>query len=142
MSFNVAEVTSTFFDRSAVTKQVDAGLKRMLAKFGAFVRQRARTSIRTRKAPSRPGQPPSSHVGTLKRLIYFGYDTAARSVVIGPVLGGPASGAPRRLEEGGVGNLKRLTGNRPAHYAARPYMLPSFQAELPAAVAGLKGLIR
>jgi len=31
-----------------------------------------------------PGSLPSSHVGTLRRLIFFGYDLSARSVVIGP----------------------------------------------------------
>jgi hypothetical protein len=57
----------------------------VLSKFGAYVRTAAKSSIRKRKRASAPGSPPSSHTGLLKRFIYFGYDTAARSVVIGPV---------------------------------------------------------
>jgi hypothetical protein len=100
-----------FFDKPAILNSVDAGTRQFLSKFGAFVRTRARSSIRTRKTPSEPGTPPSSHEGTLKKYIYFGYDQNVRSVVIGPEKtnqvffngdGRPVTGTvPEVLERGG-----------------------------------------
>ncbi|HVS73135.1 MAG TPA: hypothetical protein VHQ47_17905 [Phycisphaerae bacterium] len=102
---------SLFFDRKAIIDKVDAGTRRVLSKFGAFVRTRARSSIRKRKKPSAPGSPPSSHNGMLKDNIFFGYDSSKRSVVTGPTKtntvhfdgdGQPVSGTvPEVLEEGG-----------------------------------------
>jgi hypothetical protein len=42
-----------FFDRAKVKNAVDAGTRRVLSRFGAFVRTRARTSIRKRKGTHR-----------------------------------------------------------------------------------------
>src|SRR5262249_47529030 len=86
---------------------LDAGKRRALSKFGAFVRTRARSSIRTRKKASKPGSPPSSHTGLLKRFIFFGFDPVAQSVVIGPVLAGPKSGAPETLEYSGPVQIRQ-----------------------------------
>ena len=69
-------------------------------KFGAYVRRAAKSSIRKAKSTSKPGRPPHSHVGTLKRLLYFGFDPATASVVVGPVPFA-AGTAPRVLELGG-----------------------------------------
>lgn len=80
--FNV----STFFDKLAVTSRVDKGRVKVLSKFGAFVRTKARSLIRKRKKTSAAGQPPTSRTGKLKRFIFFSYDTTAESVVIGPEL--------------------------------------------------------
>jgi len=49
---------------------------------------------------SPPGTPPYSRSGLLKRLLFFGYDAAARSVVIGPVAAGPRTADA--LEYGGT----------------------------------------
>jgi len=73
-----------FFDSPRVMRAVDRATRRVLSRFGAFVRQTAKTSIRKRKRISRPGEPPSSHAGLLRAFIYFGYDADRRSVVIGP----------------------------------------------------------
>ena len=129
-----------FFDRLKVTRAVDSGVRKVLSKFGAFVRTGARHSIRKRKAVSQPGQPPSSHVGLLRRLIYFGYDANRRSVVIGPTpLRGTAE-APPLLEYGGRTRLKSRKGKVvSATYRARPFMGPAFErekAKLPALWAG------
>ena len=62
-----------------------------------FVRTTAQHSIRKRKSVSRPGQPPSSHVGTLRRLIFFAYEPAKKNVMIGPTPFGDA--APELLLE-------------------------------------------
>ena len=107
----------------------DKGTKRALSKFGAFVRQRAKSSIRKRKKISAPGSPPSSHTGKLKRAIFFGFDKERNSVVVGPVLFS-STNAPEKLEKG-VGG-----------YRARPFMTPAFAAELPNAPKVFKDQIR
>jgi hypothetical protein len=121
---------SMFFDRKAVMNSVDRGVRKVLSKFGAFVRTAARSSIRKRKRISQPGSPPSSHVGLLKKLIYFGYDAARRSVVIGPA---PLRGtveAPPLLEYGGKAKRKDRKGkNVVATYRQRPFMGPAFEQE-------------
>jgi hypothetical protein len=74
-----------FFDRRKVTGPVDKATRGVLSKAGAFVRTAARHSIRTRKGTSPPGSPPYSHTGVLKRFLFFGYDPARRTVVVGPM---------------------------------------------------------
>ncbi len=121
-----------FFDRKAVASAADRATRKVLSKFGAFVRTTARHSIRKRKAISVPGQPPSSHVGLLRNMIYFGYDPSRRSVVIGPTpLHGTAE-APPLLEYGGRARIKGRRGKSvSANYRARPFMGPAFEAEKP-----------
>ena len=101
------EITKLFFDKKAVTNKVDAGTRRVLSKFGAFVRRTAQSSIRKRKRISKPGEPPSSHIGLLKKFIFFDYNPDSRSVVIGPVrLSQNGRGeAPSLLEHGGMGKV-------------------------------------
>jgi hypothetical protein len=112
-----------FLDRAEVAARTDPGTRRALSRFGAHVRQRARTSIRVRKAVAAPGSPPSSHEGTLRRLVFFSFDPRRGSVVIGPTLA-KGGEAPELLEKGGTS----ADGDR---YAARPFMAPAFAAELP-----------
>jgi len=127
------KITKLFFDKKAVRDKVDAGTRRVLSKFGAFVRRTARGSIRKRKKPSPPGQPPSSHVGLLKKFIFFGYEPAKRSVVIGPVrLSQKGRGeAPHLLEYGGTGTIQRKGKRRRAKIRARPFMAPAAEKEHP-----------
>lgn len=73
-----------FFDRKLVQDKVDAARIRNLSKIGAFVRTRARRSIRKRKGASKPGNPPHSHVGLLREGILFAYDNDSGGVVVGP----------------------------------------------------------
>ncbi|MDD3585820.1 MAG: hypothetical protein PHQ75_01445 [Thermoguttaceae bacterium] len=100
----ISRAKKTFFSSKEVQSMVDKETRQVFSKFGAHVRQRARQSIRKRKTAAPPGRPPSSHSGKLKRFIFFGYDKAKRSVVIGPVrLTGKNKGdAPELLEYGGV----------------------------------------
>lgn len=100
--------TKLFFTTDRVIRAVDAATRRNLSRFGAFVRSDARHSIRKRKRPSAPGQPPTNRTGLLKRHIYFAYDAAKKSVVIGPArLGGvKGDGAPRTLEYGGSAKVR------------------------------------
>ncbi|MCC6910078.1 MAG: hypothetical protein IT430_19255 [Phycisphaerales bacterium] len=127
-------IKQLFFDRPKVKRAVDAARRKVLSKAGAFIRQSARTSIRKRKGTSKPGQPPHSHVGLLRRFILFGYDKQSDSVVIGPV-GFRASTAPRVLERGGTTTVtRRRRGKRTerrVRIAARPYMQPALEKERP-----------
>jgi len=121
-----------FFDGRKVLRAVDAAARKVLSRFGAFVRTTARHSIRRRRAVSRPGEPPSSHAGHLRRLIFFGYDAGRRSVVIGPTpFRGPAE-VPPLLEYGGKARRRGRKGRMVmATYKARPYMGPAFESEKP-----------
>jgi hypothetical protein len=103
----------------------------VLSKFGAFVRQRARTSIRKRKGTSPPGQPPYSHVGLLRKFILFAYDQDRKSVVIGPTLTKEESEAPRLLEHGGNTEMEVRGKARRVRYRPRTFMGPAFEAEKP-----------
>lgn len=123
------DIKSMFFDRKAVTDAVDKGTRSVLSRFGAFVRTAARSSIRKRKAISRPGEPPSSHVGLLKKLIYFGYDRSSKSVVVGPTpLNGRAI-VPPLLEDGGTLSRKDTGKVQRCTYRARPFMKPALKKE-------------
>jgi len=126
----------TFFDRKAVRSAVDRTARRVLSRFGAFVRRAAKSSIRKRKHASAPGEPPSSHTGLLKRFIFFGYDAGKRSVVIGPArLNQKIGDAPHALEHGGTSTvIEGLRGGRRkrrVRIKARPYMGPAFEQEKP-----------
>ena len=130
INLRLDQTKGLFFDRARVQAATDRAQRRVLRRFGAFVRQRARTSIRPRKGTSPPGQPPYSHTGLLRRNIYFAYEPMRRSVIVGPVrLNAKAGEAPRLLETGGR-TLRRHRGRlQPAIYRPRPYMLPAFAAE-------------
>lgn len=125
----IGEAKAAFFNPNAILKGMDRAAARGLSKFGAFVRQSAKTSIRYRKDPSAPGQPPSAHrtvtrtktnrktgatkaqaSSPLRDLIFFYYDRDKKSVIIGPVIFPSArrKGTPERLEKGGsVAGFKR-----------------------------------
>jgi hypothetical protein len=106
MSFRF-DVKKMFFDRRAVIDAVGRANVKVLSRAGAFIQRRAKSSIRKRKRSSRPGEPPSSHVGTLRNLIYFGFDTGKRSVVVGPTPLGMIGIVPPTLEFGGTTAVKK-----------------------------------
>jgi len=131
------DVTKLFFDRKGVHDRVDRATRRVFSKFGAYVRRTARSSIRRRKRPSRPGQPPSSHTGLLKKFIFFSYNPTpapgSGSVVIGPVrLSQNERGeAPALLEHGGRTTLRRHGKPVRAKFRGRPFMGPAYEQEAP-----------
>lgn len=129
MSFQAAK--QGFFDREKVKRSVDSATRKVLSKFGAFVRQRAKSSIRKRKGTSPPGSPPYSHVDLLRKFIFFAYDASRQSVVIGPVLLRSDSQAPRLLEYGGETTRRTPKRTRRLRYRPRPYMGPAFEQEKP-----------
>lgn len=125
IKYDFKAIRKMFFDRKAVTDKVDPATRKVLSKFGAFVRTSAKHSIRTKKGTSKPGRPPFGHNGLLKRLIFFGYDKEKRSVVIGPVIAPKKSGkAPSNLEYGGI--VEFVTGEK-TEIEPRPFMGPAFE---------------
>jgi len=118
-----------FFDSATIKNEVDTQTRKVLSKFGAFVRQTSRRSIRRGKGSSKPGKPPFSHTGLLKQFIYFGFDPHRAGVVIGPVVVSGKSGkALQALESGG---MVRLPDGRDVEIKPRPFMGPAFEKELP-----------
>lgn len=123
------KITHLFFDSAKVTSSVDKGTRKVLSKFGAFVRRTAKGSIRKRKKSAPAGQPPSSHTGHLKKFIFFGYEPQKKSVVIGPALltDNNRGDAPSVLEYGGRTKIKKKN----VTISARPFMGPAFEKEKP-----------
>lgn len=126
----IGEAKAAFFNSDAILKSMDRAANKALSKFGAYVRQSAKSSIRYRNDPSSPGQPPSAHKtvsrvkvnrktgvarkqqsSPLRDLIFFYYDRATKRVIIGPTLFPSAlrKGTLERLERGGsVQGRKRV----------------------------------
>jgi hypothetical protein len=125
-----------FFDTDRVKRAADTATRKNLSKAGAFIRTTAKHSIRQRKKPSPPGQPPSSHSGLLRRFIFFGYDAKRQTVVVGPMrLNQKIGTAPEALEHGGtsevVEGLRGKRRKRRVKIRARPFMGPAMEKELP-----------
>jgi len=95
INVTIDQAKCLYFDQKRVTDAVSKAQRKVLARFGAYVRQTARSSIRKRKRPSEPGSPPSSHTGLLKRTIFFVYEPQRESLIIGPTLLGKGTDAPR-----------------------------------------------
>jgi len=106
MILAVARMKEAFFDRPKVLAAMGIATRSVLSRFGAFVRTTAQRSMPHRKRRSAPGSPPSTHQGSLRQLIFFGFDMNANSVVIGPVPIPGTTGAPDVLEHGGTAIIK------------------------------------
>ncbi|MEM1213443.1 MAG: hypothetical protein AAGI68_14240 [Planctomycetota bacterium] len=126
-----------FFDSRKLNRAFRRAKVSRLRKAGSYVWRTARSSIRRRKSSSKPGSAPSSQIGRLKRLIFFGIEDED-SVVIGPRLYRRQSPtAPNLLEFGGTVRRRktdRRTGKTRTvreKYAARPFMRPALEAEAP-----------
>jgi len=116
-----------FFDRENVIKHVKDGTKSALSKLGSYVRRTAKGLIRPGKKAAKPGNPPHSHAGQLKELIYFGYDEQTESMVVGPQLFKRRNPTvPDLLEHGGTTTDYR---GRRATYRGNPFMLPALEKE-------------
>jgi hypothetical protein len=127
-------IKDLFFDRAKVRGAVNRAKRAVLSKAGAFIRQTARNLIRKRKGTAPPGAPPHSHEGSLRRLIYFGYDPASDSVVVGPV-GFRNSPAPHALEFGGKTEVKSRRRGKVVRTRVtieqRAFMGPALEKERP-----------
>ena len=135
LNFKIDQLKSSFFDSAKVVSALDKATRKALSKFGAFVRTSARSSIRRRKGISKPGNPPNSHQGDLKKIL-FAYDAQRQSVVVGPLrFSGKRGFATKALEHGGTMVVERKRKSRviqkTVQVAARPFMAPAFQKNLP-----------
>jgi len=119
-----------FFDRQRITAALNKARRRALGRAGACVRTVAKRSIRKRKKSSAPGQPPSSHEGSLRQLIYFGYDARADTYVVGPI-GFKKSEAPHALEHGGQATITKYRKGKKVKkritIKPRPFMGPALE---------------
>lgn len=110
-----------------------------MKRVGAKIRRTGQDTMKNRrygkKAPiSQPGAFPIRHSTTNNSLrnIQFDYDPMKKSVVVGPVRF--KSDTSHLIEFGGIVVQKRTAKKRRArkmHYAARPFMGPSFEKEKP-----------
>ena len=138
------KVTELFFDRAHVVNELDKTTRRVLSRFGAYVRNSAKWSIRTKDGPSPPGQPPHSHTGLLRKFIFFYYERMNQNVVIGPTLlpwtrQAPRPTVPEVLEYGGRTTRqywskkdkrgRRKLKTKEVHIRPRPYMNPAFEKQ-------------
>jgi hypothetical protein len=118
MEITVA-VKDAFFDRAAVIRRMDTAKQKRLSKAGAFLQRRAQSLLKRRKKTSQAGQTPSIHTekgaegpGSGLKYILFFYDSAADSVVVGPVklnqatmVDGNRSSVPELMEKGGIATI-------------------------------------
>lgn len=147
VGYKLSQARKAFFDSKEVMSAMDKTTRKVLSRFGAYVRTRAQSSMLGHRVPrkfgakskitnregiSAPGDPPSPHTGLLVKFIEFWYDPIAQSVVIGPVrLNGRIAGgaALAALEYGGPTKVldkgKLVTGTVKPH----PYMNPAFETE-------------
>jgi len=143
IGLGIDQAKGLFFDSKKVQATTTKAERRVLSRFGAYIRKRKKVSA--------PGQPPSSHTGLLKRFILFAYEPERRSVVIGPVrLNAKIGDAPPALEYGGqvrvasrsrsrLSRAKRRTRRQPSAATRgrtvtirpRPFMGPAFEREKP-----------
>lgn len=163
LNLTVKAAKANFFDRNKVQEAMTAATRKVLSRFGAYVRQRAKTSLRYRERSSLPGNPPFVHrtalrrktnkktgtrtiqaVSPLRELILFAYDAERHSVVIGPALLRAGSKVPSLLEYGGVGEVRDpITRKvRKATFAPRPFMRPAFDEELQQLPPNWRDIIR
>ena len=122
--------------RTSIKKASGVKIPKLKAKLRnaktAMAKQKAQDKLddAIKKQTSRPGEPPKGHGAQfLKRFIYFGFDSATRSTVVGPVrLNGRKSiDAPSILEGGG----RTKIGTQTVEIEARPYMGPALVANSP-----------
>jgi len=120
-----------FFDKDAVIARLPPATRKAMSKAGAYIKSDAiraisrygkekkkvsvvdesgqpilvrgkRKTIQLKmKASSKPGEPPRSQTGQLKKFLYSSYDQGTNSVVVGPAAINKSSNAPRVLEHGG-----------------------------------------
>lgn len=164
-------IKDLFFDRAKVIRATRSADRKNLSRAGAFIRQTARNSIKSRKhgTTSSPGSPPYDHVGYARaqknrerkrqglaplakpkaldqrgiRVILFGYEPQSNGVVIGPVRFGGKSGSSTvpQLLEFG-GKTTRGANNRAIRIRPRPFMRPALERELPQLPRRWQGSVR
>lgn len=143
-----------FFDRDAVLKAVGKANVKILNEAGRKIRATAQKSLVYAEGPSSPGSPPHAHksrkktrtskktgktrtrsVSFLREFLYYKYDFATRSVVVGPekLNSTVDSSALHALEEGGTSRVPAGPGGktRSVTIRPRPFMRPAMNSNLP-----------
>lgn len=126
-----AKVKHLFFDSALVKSRVNAGVRKVLSKFGGLVRIDDRASMPDKAAGTQPaGHAPRKIKRTLWRSIFYSFDPQRNSVVIGaiPLPGGYADGAAA-LEEGGDVTENLHGHNVPMHISPHPHTHPAFERQ-------------
>ncbi len=128
-------IKKAFFDRQRVLDSQQKANLRRLSKAGAYIRTRARSKLRRRKRPARPGEPPSVHSRDPRaslKYILFGLGDDKNSVLIGPVAlpqsqlkAASAETVPELMEFGGTSEVD----GRRSRYAKHAFMGPSLDEE-------------
>jgi hypothetical protein len=145
----VEQFKAAFFDSPKIMRSVDTATRRALSKFAAFVRTRARTSLKYGDKPSAPVSPPTIHktmvrtktskktgvtktqsVSPLREFIFFAYEAARQSVVIGPAKLNKIGDAPKALEYGGTSMIMDHGKTVSIRVRPRPFMHPAFETEI------------
>lgn len=99
---------------------------------GGTIRKSALLSIRKNKKSSKPGQPPHTREGQLRKAIFYAVDKAAQTVVIGPT----------KSKIGEIGGVMEHGGTyKGGQYAPRPFMGPALEESLPRIPAHFTGSI-
>lgn len=115
-----------FFDRPKMQKLMDRTTFLTLRDFGRYTRTSIRNSLKKKKGPSKRGQPPHSHEGSLKRFTFFHVDPRKRDVVVGPTGFGGTPAVPGVLEKGGMVIAKTRSGRvSRSRIAPRPFVNPA-----------------
>jgi hypothetical protein len=75
----------TQFDKRKLKKKVETATFTSISEAGGAIRKTASRSIRKRKNSSKPGSPPNTQTGMLRRVIRYEVTNNKTEVIIGPV---------------------------------------------------------
>ena len=146
------KLTSLFFDKEHIIALIGEANARQLDKTTAHLKVVAQRSMRysASRTYSAPGEPPRAHRATgakVRKFLFNYYDPSTKSAVVGPEKLSNVRGkdVPRTLEKGGSSEVQTrevirktrglfvgvLVQSHTARIAARPYMGPALQQELP-----------
>ena len=114
ITFNVKKM---FFDRPVVQNAMERQQRVAISKSLAFIRRRARSSLRRRKKVSEPGSQPSVHTKEEEGLkkILFSYNQRTGGGIVGPVklnqvnlMSGSSQPVTAVMEFGGVVGIQEI----------------------------------
>ena len=116
-----ATIDKVLLDTQKVLTKADKATRRAFHRWGGLVRTIAKRSIRKSKKSAEPGQPPRSHSGELRNLIFYAL-TPDNEAVVGPLPFGkePAAGL---LEHGGM----VTRDGKQVRYSPHPFMQPALE---------------
>jgi hypothetical protein len=126
--FKIDEVKKYFLDRRKMQFWLGKKKASLLARLGGYCRRVAQRSMRRRKGPSKPGQPPHAHrYSYLRDYVMFAFILADDQVVVGPIRLESSDYYSKPLpavhEFGGV--FKSWKKRSIISFPERPYMRPA-----------------